>query len=187
MGNNGFPHYKNSTASMKNWEPVYHNTFNVLITPPANVGFEFVLEEITDVTGLETDQTPGAEVSQIYKGATRRFASNLPGATTIDVNLNFNVNLNDSNSMYVYKSLRSWCDLVWDPLTGGRVLKKDYVGGPMVVSLYNRIGDVTRQWIMPVIWPTTNLPAQDLSYADGTTIYALSMTFAADYWEDISK
>lgn len=189
MSNSGMPHYVNSTASMNNFEPVFLSTFNVLITPPALVdGWDFVLEQITKVSGMATDKLPGADVVQKFKGVDRRFSGNLPSETTVDIEVEFNVNINDDNSMYVYKAMRKWCDLIWNPLTGSRVLKKDYVGGPMIVSLYNRIGQVTRQWIFPTIWPIEPIPAMDLDYSDGSAIYGpLTMKFASDYWSDISQ
>lgn len=185
--NTGMPHYKNSVASMKNWEPVYQSLFNVVITPPPSVdGWDYILEHINSIAGMETDQVPGAGVEQKYKGITRRFADALPGATTVDLAINFSVNLDDSNSMYVYKGIKKWCDLVWNPLTGARALKKDYTGGPITVSLYNRVGETTRQWIYPTVWPMTNINVMDLSY-DSTEIFPLDMTWACDYYEDISR
>lgn len=186
----GTPHYKNSKISMNNWEPVYTNLFEILLTLPVAIQGEpvdLLLEEVTKISGLATDQTPPAGVEQIFKGAKRRFANALPDATTVDLSLDFNVNLNDDNSAFAYKTLRKWADLVWDPLRATMMLKKDYVGGPMTVSLFNRINDTFRQWTFPTIWPTTSLPPIDLDYSSGSGFYAISgWTVASDYWEDVS-
>jgi hypothetical protein len=66
-------------------------------------------------------------------------------------------------------------------------MKKDYVGGPMVVTLFTKVGDVIRQWTFPVVWPTTNVPPMEMDYSSGANIYAISMTFAADYWDDVTQ
>ena len=181
----GLPHYKNAHVAMEKWEPVYLNMFEVLLKPPKAVdNWDWVMDNVKSVTGMETDKVPGL-VEQIYKGAKRRFAAGFPDSTTVDLAMEFEVNLNESNSMYVYKGIKRWCDLIWDPLTGAMSLKRDYAGGPMTVSIYNRKGDIFRQWIYPVVWPTGNLAAMDLSY-ESTDIYKMSLNLAADYFEDMS-
>lgn len=181
----GLPHYKNARVNMEMWEPVYQNLFEVMLTPPAAVGgWDYVMDNVNKISGLDTDKTPGA-VEQKYKGATRRFAAALPDSTVVDIAIDFSVNVDESKSMYVWRALREWCNLVWNPLTGAMMLKKDYTGGPMTVSLYNRVGDVVRQWVFPTVWPGSALNPMELDYDNGTTIYAASITFLSDYWEDI--
>mgnify|MGYP001145670903 CR=1 FL=1 len=184
----GLPHYKNSKAAMNLYEPVYLNLFEVTIVPPKAVSSwgELVIENIRSIKGLEVDKVPDAAVEQIYKGAKRRFAASLPDSTTVDISITFEVNLNENNSMYVYKALKEWCDLIFDPLTGAMTLKKDYVGGPLTVSIYNRVGDIFRQMVFPNVWPKSNIPPLDLDYSDGKAIYTINdFQFAADYWENI--
>lgn len=183
----GLPHYRNSKTSMENWEPVYLNLFQVVFTPPPLVSsWDYVVENITRVSGLTVEQQAGI-VEQRFKGAKRSFAGALGENTTVDISIDFNVNLNDNNSMFTYKALRRWCDLVWDPLTGAQLLKKDYVGGPLVISLYNKIGQVSRQWTFPQVFPLRPLPAMDLAYETGTNIYQIQgFGFRSDYWDDVS-
>lgn len=182
----GLKHYKNSKISMNNFEPVYLNLFHVLITPPPTVDkWDYVLEEIQSVSGLTTDQTPGALIEQTYKGAKRRFSAPLPESTTVDIAINFHVNVDDNLSMIAYKGLRKWCNLIWQPLTGAMTLKKDYIGGPMNVFLTTRDEQVLRQWVFPVVWPITSIQEMGFSY-DSTEAYAMDMTFAADYWDDMT-
>jgi len=186
----GLPHYVTSKISMSNYEPVYQNLFEVLLTFPAAVTGEPIdlfLEEITKVTGLNVDQVPPAGTEQTYHGAKRTFADALPPSTIVDIGLDVQVNLNEANSMFAYKSLKKWTDLIWNPLTGTRQLKKDYIGGPLIVSLANKPGDVTRQYTFPTVWPTSTIPAIDLDYTSGTTIWSLgTVTFRSDYWLDDS-
>lgn len=181
----GYPHYRNAHASMEKWEPVYLNLFEVTIKPPESVdGWDWIMDNVTRIGGLDTEKIPGT-VEQIYKGARRRFSAAFPDSTTADISIGFEVNLNNENSMYVYKGLRKWCDLIFDPLTGAMTLKTTYSGGPMTVSLYNKLGETFRQWIFPVIWPITPIPMMDLDYSTGSNIWSIDITFAADYWDDI--
>ena len=182
----GLPHYKNGHAGMENWEPVYLNLFEVLIVPPKAVdSWEWIMDNVTKVGGMDVEKTP-SPVEQIYKGAKRRYAGGFPDGTTVDLSISFEVNLNNNNSMYVYKGLRKWCDLIFDPLTGAMTTKVNYAGGPMTVSLFNKDGVTFRQWIYPVIFPMSSLPAMELDYSSGSNIWSIDMTFACDYWEDSS-
>lgn len=188
MADTGLSHYRNSKISMQNFEPVYMNLFEVILTPPSTVdSWDYVLEEITKISGMTTDQIPGAGVEQIYKGAKRRFSGALPDTTVVDLTIGFNVNVDDNLSIISYKGLRKWSDLIWNPLTGAMMLKKDYIGGPLTVFLMNKVREVLREWIFPVVWPTTPLPEQGLDYSDGNAIYGVEMTFAADFWDDLSR
>lgn len=186
----GTAHYRNSKISTGLYEPVYNNLFDVLLTFPAAIAGEpvdLVLEEVTKVTGLAVDQTPATAVEQIYKGAKRTFPNALPESTTVNVGLEMQVNLNEANSMFAYKALRKWTDLIWDPLRGTMNLKRDYVGGPMIVSLYNRKGDVFRQYTFPTVWPMTSIPPIDMDYTSGANIYTLgTIEFRSDFWDDVS-
>lgn len=185
----GLPHYKNSKAAMNNFEPVYLNLFEVTLIPPTGIdpgvgnnGQNLLLEQVKKITGLELDKNPGT-VEQFYKFAKRRYAGPKPETTTMDVTIDFEINLNDANSMYVFKTLRQWSDLVFNPLTGAMALKKDYVGSGLV-TMFNRNGDIYRRVRMPVIWPMSPITPMELDY-QSTELFIISLTFAADYWEDV--
>lgn len=180
----GLSHYKNSRSSMQNEEPVYLNQFEVSLVAPngLNAG-DLLIQSVTKIGGLEVDKMP-ATVEQFYKQAKRRYASAKPESTTVDINIEFEVNVNDANSMYVYKILRQWCNLVFDPLTGRMGLKREYIGGPLTISVHTKAGDVIRQLTFPVIFPMSSLPALELDYAS-EEIFKVNLTFAADYWNDI--
>ena len=179
----GLSHYRNSRAGMRNDEPVYLNLFEVSIVPPAGLGStELLIEGIKKVDGLEVDKLPGL-VEQKFKFASRRYASSKPESTVVDLNIEFEVNINEANSMVNYKTLRQWSNLVYDPLTGRMGIKREYAGGPMVVSVHTKDGSIVRQYTFPVVWPSTPLPAMPLDY-DSEEIWTVNMTFAADFWND---
>jgi hypothetical protein len=85
--------------------------------------------------------------------------------------------------MIVYKIMRQWADLIYNPLTGAMGLKKDYVGS-MVVSIFNKQGDVFRRISLNNCFLSANINAMDLNYTDGETLYTLETSWKADYWQD---
>jgi hypothetical protein len=178
----GLPHYQNSLFGINNYEPVYLNQFEVLVTPPAPVlGGQILVQQVTNLSGLEVDKTP-APIQQRYKFAVRNYAGAKPDQTVFDLSLSFTVNLNDANSMYVFKTLRQWTDLIYNPLTGAMGVKRDYVG-TMVISVFNKQGDVFRRITCKDCFPTTPLSVMELDY-QATDIYNVNMTWAVDYWDD---
>jgi hypothetical protein len=178
----GLPHYQNSLFGINKYEPVYLNQFEVLITPPGPVlGGQILVQQVTNLTGLEVDKTP-APIQQRYKFAVRNYAGAKPDQTYFDLVLSFTVNLNDANSMYVFKTLRQWTDLIYNPLTGAMGVKTDYTG-TMVISIFNKQGDVFRRITCKDCFPTTPLTVMELDY-QAIDIYNVTMTWAVDYWDD---
>jgi len=185
----GLPHFKNSKAAMNNWEPVFLNQFEVNLIPPTGIdpgtgqsGGSLLLEQVKKITGLELDKNPGV-VEQYYKFAKRRYAGARPETTTMDVTIDFEINLNDANSMYTFKTLRQWSDLIYNPMTGSMGLKKDYAGSG-IVTIFNKNGNIFRKIRMPNIFPMSPITPMELDY-QSQEIYIMSVTFAVDYWEDV--
>lgn len=184
-----YPHYRNSTASMNSYEPVYLNLFEITIQPPlglTNWSTALLMEQVIKVSGLDVDKTPPAGVLQTYKGWTRSYANAKLDQTFVDIAVDFEVNLDDANSMYMYRGLKAWCQRIFDPLTGIMSLKRDYAGGPMVVQAYNRIGGIYRTYTFDVVWPTTNINTIEFDYNSTDKYTITGFTFRADYWNDIS-
>jgi hypothetical protein len=173
---------------MNNFEPVFLNSFEVTLTPPTGIaagvgnnGQNLLLEQVKKISGLEVDKNPGT-VEQYYKFAKRRYAGARPETTTIDIGIDFEVNLNNANSAFTFKTLRQWSDLIYDPNTGALGLKASYVGSGLI-TMFNKAGDIFRQVRLPVIWPITPINPLELDY-QSTDVWILSLTFAADYWQD---
>ena len=180
----GLPHYRNSKAAMNKFEPVYNAQFEITLQPPAAVSdWSLVMEQVLKVGGVEVNKQP-AVVEQKYKSAKRSFAGGMVDDTTIDVSLDFEVNLNDANSMYVYKALRKWCDLIYDPLTGRMGLKKDYTGGPMIINYFNKNGDIFRQIKIPTCFPTSPITPIESDFGNNDIYRITGFTLRCDYWEE---
>ena len=188
----GLPHWTQSTAARNLYEPVFLNQFEVLITPPAaiteaNTTFqgEFILtQQVKSITGLALDIQPSAPVEQYYKFAARRYAGGEPSTSDMDLTMDFEVNLNNANSMSVYKILRQWSDLIYNPITGAMGLKRDYVGS-ILILIFNKQGDVFRRIRIPVCFISEPINAMDLDYDNGSAIYTISVNWKCDYWEDL--
>jgi len=186
----GLSHFRNSKAGMGNYEPVYLNQFELLITPPSGIelggtfqGESILTQAVKSIGGLTVDIQPQAPVEQHYKFATRRYAGGEPSTTDLDLRIEFEVNLDDVNSMAVYKALRQWADLIYNPLTGAMGVKADYTGS-MVVSVFNKAGEVFRRISIPNAFLSEDLSVMELTYESGD-IYILEASFKADYWEDL--
>lgn len=186
----GLPHYTSSKASVNKFEPIYLNQFEVIISPPLTVSVpqgnpgspNILLEQVVRVSGLQVDQNPG-EIFQQYKFAKRYYAGAAPPRTGLDVNIEFEVNLDDNNSMYVFKVLRQWSDLIYNPLTGAMGLKKDYTGN-ILINVFNKQGDIFRKITLKDCFPMSPITEMSLNYTQ-MGIYRINVTWAVDYFDDV--
>lgn len=188
----GLSHFRNSRVSTSLWEPIYQNLFTVQMVPPLGLEdrsderMNIILEGVQSVGTLNASKA-SSPVEQKYKFATRSFAGATPENTTMDIQIQFALNLSyDTNSPenYTYKFLRSWVDLVYDPLTGRQSLKRDYVAPSMTITMHDRAGTPYWQWQMYYIFPTTAAPQPTLSYTS-TSLMEGSMTFRCDWWDEV--
>jgi hypothetical protein len=187
----GLPHFTNSKAAINNYEPVYLNQFEVLINPPSGIvdsattfkGESILAQQVKAITGLAVDIAPAQTVNQQYKFATSRYAGGEPSQSDMTLSMEFEVNLNDANSMSVYKILRQWSDLIYNPLTGAMGLKSDYVGS-MSISIFNKRGDVFRRIRIPSCFLSEPINAMELDY-ETPAIYSINASWVCDYWEDL--
>ena len=104
-------------------------------------------------------------------------------STSAHVDIAFEVNLDDNNSMYVFKILRQWSDLIYNPITGAMGLKTDYTGN-ILINVFNKVGDVNRRINLRDCFPMTPITEMGLNYTQ-TGIYTLNVTWAVDYFDDI--
>ena len=200
-GLRGLPHFRSSRVSTAMWEPVYLNLFTVAIQLPDAIASQcetdLLLEGIQTIGGLDTNKVPGANATQHYKFAERRFADAGPDNTFINVTMDIEVNLRNSIDttsgkrtgncdLYTLKMLRKWNDLIYDPLTGRMGLKAEYVAPQVVITLHDKAHQPFWQWTLYHVWPKTNLPAPELNYTDKSALYKVTgYTLACDYWDEV--
>jgi len=183
----GLPHYKNSIAAQKLWDPVFFAYFDVMITPPSGVSdWPLVMNNILKIEGLMGNAHELNMQQQKYKGANRSFVGGVVPDNSHELTLSFEVNLNDSNSMYVYKAIRQWSDLAFNPLTGKWGMKRDYHGGPLVVTQFNANGDIFRQITYQVAIPTSQVKGPDEVDWEADGIYRVEgWTIRVDDWDEV--
>jgi hypothetical protein len=187
----GLSHFNNSKAGILNREPVFLNQFSLIINPPAGIldagkqfnGESILAQQVKSITGLAVDITPAQTVEQHYKFATRRYAGGEPSTSDMALSMEFEVNLNDKNSMEVYKILRQWSDLIYNPLTGAMGLKTDYVGS-MLITVFNKRGDIFRKIRIPSCFLSEAINPMDLDY-ETPAIYTITASWICDTWEDL--
>jgi hypothetical protein len=189
QGTFGLPHWKNSRASNELYEPVYLNLYTVQIALPTGVGStdentNLLLENVQEIGGLVSHSFPSSPIAQYYKWAARRFAGAKPAQTTMDISLTFEVNIDRTPSAYVLRTLRKWCDLVYDPLTGRTGLKTDYVAPWMLITIYDRAANPFWQWKCYNCFPMSALPAPELGYQKEELYKITGFTIACDSWDE---
>jgi len=176
----GLPHYNNSKAATKLYEPVQGNLYEVTIIPPNGIDGSLLLEHVNTVGGLVASNPSIDPVEQKYKFATRSYAG-MPAATSMDVAVNFSLNLNDANQNYVYKTLREWYKKIYDPATGAMGLKKDYVG-TMIIVMYDRQGNIHRKLTLLDCFPMGQPGAMDAFDYGAADPLVIDMTWRCDNW-----
>jgi hypothetical protein len=188
----GLPHFTSAKAAVQLYEPVYLNQFEVIIQPPVGVsnpvgnpGRTLLVENVLSVSGITVDKNP-QPLEQRYKFSKRRYAGGAIDDTGVKVRIEFETNLDDNNSNYVFKSLRQWSDLVYNPLTGAMGIKSVYAGGTYIlISVFNKQGDVFRRIKLLNCFPVDQIKSLDLDYTNGTTPHKIALSFRADYFEDV--
>ena len=177
------PHFKNSKASVNKWEFVAANLFEVTILPPPGVGGgEMMLEHVKSIGGLTTELGQEA-VEQTFKTAKRSHLSTVPTNTVVDLVIAFSMNLNDDNVNYIYNTLRDWKRLGYNPLTGEMGLKKDYADAKIIVTMYDRPGNIHWQRTFHDCFINGDLPELPLSYETGDPL-DIEVTFRSDHYTE---
>lgn len=174
-------HVKNSIAGRKAWEAVVDSLFKVTFIPPQGVtNSEILTEQVLSATGWKA---PGPEATtQQFQQAKRAHAST-DSDNIQNITFQFELNLNDAFQNYVYKTIKSWRSKVFNPLTGERGLKKDFIGTIIVESF---AADGTIYWTRKLknAWPSgelTSLGQNDVNSADPVK---LEQVFTADWYEE---
>lgn len=179
----GLPHFDNSQASVNNWEPIFQNQFDVLITPPSVItqNVNLIIEHVLTVNGLP-ELTPTETVEQKYKFASRKYAAAKPDKTDAQLDITFEVNLDDNNDMYIYNIFRAWGDLIYDPLNGRQGLKKNYVG-EIYISQYRKDQNIFREWRFKPAFLFKPLTQTKLDY-NSNDLYKLTVNFQCDKYTE---
>lgn len=189
----GLPHFRNSKAAVSLYEPLYLNQFEVIIQPPPAVSNPLglnnrtlLVENLLSFKIASVDKNPGPGAVQNYKFAQRRYAAGAVGDTAAIIDISFETNIDDNGSNYVYKTLRQWSDLIYNPLTGAMGLKRTYANQTyMLVNIFDKEGNVYKQIKLYNCFPIKEIDQYSLAYENGTNLYKINARFRADYFDDI--
>lgn len=185
--NKVMPHFRNSTAGVNNWEPVFLNQFDVIISPPKAISgngyyVDILTEQVKNVTGIP-EIIPTGLVEQKYLWATRSYSKPVPESSTANIEISFEVNLNSRNSMYVYEMMRDWAELQFNPAKSMHGTKADYAG-EITVIMYNKVHRVFRQFNFRSTFLSEPFNAMELDYLSDE-IYVLTVKFRSDAWKEV--
>lgn len=174
-------HYKNSKVSTSKWEPVYTTKFTTTWVLPEilrqKFGTEIITEQTIEINGLATDKMP-EQVIQKYKFVNRAFTGSVVD-TTVDLDFVMEVNVDPkTNAMIPYDRMKAWNQLCYDFNTGFQGLKVDYAGS-CTIQLHDKVGNVLKEWYVPIIFPKTAPGGFDLKSPEEGN-YKLNMTFTAE-------
>lgn len=182
-------HYSQSKVSSEMLEPIHQNLYEVTFLPPDSIktakGFDYLIEHVKTVSGLQGVNPSVDAIVQKYKWSDRSFAG-MPSQTYLDISITFTMNLNKDNQAYTYKILRDWWRLTYDPDTAYAGLKMQYTG-TMTIVQFNRNGDVYRELRLDPVFPTGQVEALDTLDYESAEPQEITMTFRCDKYEEILK
>lgn len=174
-------HTKNSEAGKNAYEVHTDSLFRVTFIPPAGVSSSYLLtQQCISATGWKQ---PGPEnISQKFMQATRNYASNDVDQTQ-EITMTFELNLNNNLDNYVYDIISDWRSLVFNPLTGEKGLKKDYIG-TIIVESFAANGDIYWTRTLKQAWPKGNLDSIGQNDYSQVEAVKLEQVFIADWYEE---
>jgi len=179
-------HFTNIDSHNKLWEPVFKNLFEVSFTLPKSINEEgiqgLLLENATTVNLPNYPKL--ATQSQRFKYSTRLFTMMPDTTSESDLTITFNLLQNKHHQIFVFRKLKDWYDLSWNNETGELNYKADTIGH-ITINVHDKNGIIIRRVIYHNAVCTGFDGFKELSWEDGATIMGpLSVSFAADYWED---
>jgi hypothetical protein len=157
MSKVNLPHTINSKAGANAWEPVIGSQFQVYLIPPVGVSNASILtEHVKNIQGMFVENGGESSVEQQYQTAKRSYDSN-EKETVYNIQITFTLNLNDDNDNYVYSTIKKWSRKRFNPMTGERGLKKNYIGSIVGVK-FNRDGSIFWERTAHQAYVNSNIP-----------------------------
>lgn len=182
MAKINLPHTRKSQAGSGMYEPVIPSQFHVFLVPPSGViDAPILTEHVKNIDGLFIEKGGESTIEQKFQTATRSYDSN-EKETVYDIEITFTLNLNDANQNYVYETLKAWSRKRYNPMTGERGLKKDYVGS-LVGIKYNRDGSIFWERTAHQAFVASNLPDLPGNYGEHEG-QEIVVKFRADFVTD---
>lgn len=176
------PHTRNSVAGANMYEIITGSQFMAYLIPPTGVsGGAILTQHVKNITGLFVEKGGENTVTQNFQTAKRSYDSN-EKETTYDIEITFTLNLNDANQNYVYETIKAWSRKKYNPMTGERGLKKDYVGS-IIGERYRRDGSIFWRRTAHQAFVASDLKDLECDY-ESNDPQELAVTFRADHVTD---
>lgn len=174
-------HIRNSTSGREAYEVHVDSLFRVTFIPPTGVGnYEILTEQCTAVSGWK--QPAPENVQQKFMQASRNYASTEVEQTQ-EITCSFELNLNHNLDNFVYDTISDWRALVFNPLTGERGLKKDYIGTIVIESFANN-GDIYWTRTLNNVFPKGDLTSIGQNDYSASEPVKLEVVFVADWYDE---
>lgn len=176
-------HVLNSESGKNSYEAHSDALFRVTFIPPAGVlGSELLTEQCKKVEGW---RFPGPEaVTQSFMQAKRTQAS-VEINNIQEISTEFELNLNDALQNFVYDTIKAWKMKVYNPFTGERGLKKDFLG-KIVIESFAANGDIYWTRTLHKVWPSGDLSTIGQNAYDTSEPVVLGATWTAEYFTEKS-
>lgn len=184
------PHIMNMKSGANKYDPVHNSIFEVQIAIPSALQSAFaeeqemLIEQATNVTGIEALQKTTAAGSQKFHGVDVSFLNPVLDNTSADITVDFNLNLKDTNDNFVLRLFKEWARISYDLHSGARSLKNEYCAASMMIAEANRDGTIWRAYSFKDIMVTNIQGLGTLDYTSNEP-QKLQVTFRTDYWEEV--
>lgn len=179
------PHFTNILTATTLAEPVFPSLFEITFILPTLMQAEGrdPLALLENAKSVDFDLTKDiTSASQRFKYSTRVFLT-MPEKTDIDFSIKFNLNVDNNGSVFIWNTLKSWYDKVWNSQTGTVFYKSDVVG-TVIVNQHDKKGFVIRR----VTFQNAQLQGIGqigLDWEQNTSIIQdVEAKFISDYWTD---
>lgn len=167
-------------------EVIYTNLFEVTFILPSILQAQgrnplLLLENATKISLGELTKFDVSEEVQRFKYSTRAFLTT-PTKTHGNLTIPFQVNVNQTSSMEVWNTLKSWYDLLFNSQNGSLHYKSDIIG-TIVVNQHDKKGVVIRR----VTFQNCQLKELDgweLDWSSNSIVNEVNGQFVYDYFID---
>lgn len=184
------PHIMNMHSGANKWDPVHNAIFEVQIAIPSALQStfateqEYLIEQVTEVSGLEALQKTTSAGEQKFHGVTVSFLNPTLDTTAADITVTFNLNLRNTNDNFVLRLFKEWARISYDLHSGARGLKNDYCAASMMIAEANRDGTIWRAYSFKDVMVTNIQGLGSLVYTSNDA-QTIAVTFRSDYWEEV--
>jgi len=167
-------------------EVIYTNLFEVTFILPSILQAQgrnplLLLENATKISLGDLTTFDVSEEVQRFKYSTRAFLTT-PTKTHGNLSIPFQVNVNQTSSMEVWNTLKSWYDLLFNSQNGSLHYKSDIIG-TIVVNQHDKKGVVIRR----VTFQNCQLKELDgweLDWSSNSIVNEVNGQFVYDYFID---